>query len=132
MEPNASLFISKPYNHERKRTDVAHIAGVLGVEPNMGRDLMEPEPWHTGFFGVWMLSTDGLVQSSSIRVHVRWLLDAVGGYSALEPLQAEGYWPSVYFFDTNMPDPAEKESVMLELEQHAITFDFELEREDFP
>ncbi len=36
---------------------------------------------------------------------------------------------SVYFFDTKMPDPAERESVMLELEQHDITFDFELERE---
>jgi len=79
------------------------------------------------------ISTEGHVQSGSVRAHVRWLLDALGGRSSeIERLRAEGYWVSVIFYDTKMPDPAERSSVDTELEQLGITFDFELEREDFP
>ena len=50
-----------------------------------------------------------------------------------EPLRAdEKYALSVFFFDTTPPDPAEMSAVEEELERHDISFDFSLERDDFP
>jgi len=131
MEPYAYLSIAKWFSGDRAESDIAHVANVLGLQPDPRE---EPAvPWRTNTFGVWMISTEGRVQSSSIQAHVRWLLDTVGGYGALEPLRAdENYALSVFFFDTNVPDPAEKSSVEEELERHDITFDFELERDAFP
>lgn len=117
MEPYAtlSIFLSPG------ETDEAHVSGVLGLEPDRG-------PSH-----VWMLSTEGHVPSRSVQEHVGWLLDRLGGrYAELAQLREEGYWACVFFHDTEPPDPAEAARVDSELERHGITFDFELEREDFP
>jgi len=38
---------------------------------------------------------------------------------------------SVFFLDTKMPKPAELAAMSAQLEEHGISFDFELEREDF-
>jgi hypothetical protein len=130
-QPYGYLWICRWFLKDREEADIAHIAEVLGVQsdPREAPDV----PWRTNTFGVWMISTEGRIQSSSIRPHVRWLLETVGGYMALEPLQADGkYQLSVFFFDLTPPDPAERRSVTEELERHGISFDFELERDDFP
>jgi hypothetical protein len=117
MEPYAtlSIFLSPG------ETDVAHVSSVLGLEPDRGSA------------NVWVISTEGHVASRSVQEHVSWLLDRLGGrFAELEHLRAERYWACVVFFDTEPPDPAEAARVDSELEQHDITFDFELEREDFP
>ncbi|MFL6200231.1 MAG: DUF4279 domain-containing protein [Thermoanaerobaculia bacterium] len=117
MEPWAtlSIFLSPG------ETDVAHVSGVLELEPDGG-------PSH-----IWMLSTEGHVPSRSVEEHVRWLLDRLGGrYAELAQLRKEGYCACVFFHDTEPPDPAEAARVDRELERHGITFDFELEREDSP
>jgi hypothetical protein len=73
------------------------------------------------------------VRSDSVRVHVRSLLAAIGHrYKALEQLQTEGYFVSLMFFDTKVPKPTELAAISAKLEKHGISFDFELEREDFP
>ncbi|MEA2560228.1 MAG: hypothetical protein QOH06_1732 [Acidobacteriota bacterium] len=116
MEPYATLSIFLAPGE----TDVAHVSSVLGLEPDRGP------------VSVWMLSTEGHVPLRSVQEHVRWLLDRlVGRYAELAQLREERYWACVIFHDTEPPDPAEAARVDSELEQHDITFDFELEREDF-
>lgn len=73
------------------------------------------------------------MRSDSVKVHVRSLLDTIGHrYGAIERLRSEGYFVSVLFFDTKVPKPAALSSMDAKLEKHGISFDFELEREDFP
>lgn len=130
MEPWAQLAVFRTSGE----TDVAHVAAAL--EMTSGEDVTSvsgPAGFGTG--QPWVLSSAGRVPSRSLRAHADWLLGAIAGReAAIARLRAEDYWvcASFHYLWPDAPDEAEAEAIDAELERLDITFDLELERDDFP
>ena len=134
MEPWAELAVFRTSG----TTDVGYVAGLLGLEST--GDTVD---WRAargmipaiGAQRYWVLSSAGQVPSRALRPHVDRLLQAIAGKEAeIARLRAEGYWVCATFHHLwqDAPDPAEVKAVDAELEARDITFDLELERDDFP
>ena len=130
MEPWAQLAVFRTSGE----TDVPHVAATLGM--TSGEDLTSaPGPSGFGTGQPWVLSSAGQVPSRSLRAHVDWLMGSIAGReAAIARLRAEDYWvcASFHYLWPDAPDEAEAAAVDAELERLDITFDLELERDDFP
>jgi hypothetical protein len=121
--PYANLLIFRPFG----LSDGARIAGLMQLDRIADKAVEPPESPGSA----WMLSTRRIIDSVSLQDHAGWLIAAVlaGRAGAVRQLKAEGYWVSVFFHDTEMPDLAVCAEVDAKLEELGVTFDFELERD---
>ena len=110
--PHANLLVFRPL----EITGAARAAELLGpsaqpVSPNG-----------------WRLGSAGHVTSPSVKAHVEWLLVRVADkQNALRQLRAEGFWVSIFFHDTQLPDADEFAAMDVLLTTLGMTLDFELE-----
>jgi hypothetical protein len=121
--PYANLLIFRPFG----LSDGARIAELMQLEKPADKAVEPPEAPGSA----WMLSTRRIISSASLLDHAGWIIKAVlaGRAGAVRQLRAEGYWVSVFFHDTVMPDSAVCAEVDAKLEELGVTFDFELERD---